>query len=135
MKMKSLFILLIGIGLFSCDPVHTLSVYNASDKARRMEIVGIQRDSVPVQDLIGNGKFGNAKLIPVASKNENKNSFSIILKPKQKANLEFGFGTRPVTEKIIIDSQDTVYVKKNEGRIKKRPLLAIGGNYLLTLDQ
>ena len=66
-------------------------------------------------------------------KDERKFSFTFALPPEKKANLEFGFGTKPTTNLIIIDAIDTVYVKKSAGRVKKKPFCAIGGNYVLTI--
>jgi len=51
----------------------------------------------------------------------------------EKANLEYGFGTLPTTNLLIIDATDTVYVKKSKGRITRKPFYRIGGDYVLTL--
>lgn len=130
---KTIYFLAVLLALTSCDPVHTLSVYNASNRNRQLEVVGILRDSVPVQQTETGGKLGQAKLVTVQSKDEIKSSFTFVLPPGQQANLEFGFGTKPATDQIIIDTEDTVVIKKSAGRIKNKPFYAVGGDYVLTL--
>ncbi|RYE55745.1 MAG: hypothetical protein EOP48_09530, partial [Sphingobacteriales bacterium] len=132
-KIKTVFIFTMILALTSCDPVHTLAVYNASGRERQIEVVGILRDSIPVQKIETDGKLGIAKMIAVESKDERRYSFRFVLPPEKQANLEFGFGTKPVTDRLIIDAADTVYVKKSEGRVKKKPFYAVGGNFILTL--
>jgi hypothetical protein len=121
------------LGLTSCDPVHTLAVYNDSNKERQLEVIGILRDSIPVQQLGTDGKFGKASMTAIESKDEKKFGFMFSLRPEKQANLEFGFGTKPATNLIIIDATDTVHVKNSAGRVKKKPFYAIGGNYVLTI--
>jgi hypothetical protein len=131
--MKAIFFATMILALPSCDPVHTLAVNNASNKERQIEVIGILRDSIPVQQLETDGKLGKARMTAIESKDERNFSFTFALPPEKQANLEFGFGTKPATNLIIIDATDTVYVKKSAGRVKKKPFCAIGGNYVLTI--
>lgn len=132
-ELKTIFFVTFILALTSCDPVHTLAVYNSSNRERQIEVIGILRDSIPVQQLNADGKFGKAKMTVVGSRNEKKLGFTFALQPDKQANLEFGFGTKPATDLIIIDATDTVRVKQSAGRVKKKPFYALGGNYLLTI--
>jgi hypothetical protein len=132
-EMKTIFFVTMFISLTSCDPVHTLAVYNTSGRERQIEVIGILRDSIPVQQLDADGKLEKARMTAVGSKDERKSGFMFTLPPAQQANLEFGFGTKPLTDRIIIDRTDTVRVKRSLGRVKKKPFYAIGGNYVLTI--
>lgn len=132
-EMKTIFFVTLILALPSCDPVHTLAVYNASNRERQIEVIGIFRDSIPVQQFNADGKLEKAKMTVVDLRNEKELGFTFALQTDKQANIEFGFGTKPATDLIIIDATDTVRVKQSAGRMKKKPFYAIGGNYVLTI--
>lgn len=77
------------------------------------------------------GKVEQVKLIPSLSKNEEKRSFSFYLPPQNKANIEFGWGSKPTTKQVIVNKIDTIIIKKSKGRVKRQPFLT--RNYVLIL--
>ncbi|WP_207533250.1 hypothetical protein [Desertivirga arenae] len=132
-KITLIFLVAILFCLTACDPVHSFAVYNASAKERKLQVIGISKDSILIQEQTSKGNFGKSTMIAVDFKTEEKPSFEFILPPNKQAHLEFGFGIKPVTKLIIVDQSDTIRVKQRIGRLKKKPFYRIGGNFRLTL--
>jgi hypothetical protein len=125
--------ILFSVFLVSCDSIHTFSIYNKSDRGKYLEVIGVLNvnDSVIIQEPEMNGKLEQTKLIPSLSKNEEKRSFSFYLPPKNKANIEFGWGAKPTTKQVIVNKTDTIIIKKSKGKVKRQPFPT--SNYVLIL--
>jgi hypothetical protein len=127
--------------LTACDPFHSLVVSNDSKQDKSIQIVMPDEvyNSFGLRDSLlfeSNEKKGNVQTKTVkrpVTKDSLTKSYSFVLPSQQNAIIEFGLGARPIKQKIIIDNTDTVIVKPNSKRIKKKPKLALGGEYKLTI--
>jgi hypothetical protein len=117
----------------SCDPAHSLTVVNATSEEKYLEVVGIHRNSISLSKVTHDERVKQVDTVAVKSNDFERIRFTFLLPPKHKALLEFGFGSRPATNEIIINGTDTVVVNKSAGRVKKKPYHPIGGDYVLTL--
>ena len=59
------------------------------------------------------------------------NCLSFILAAKESVLLEGGIGTAPPSQRIIFNDNDSVDVPYSK-RVRKRPKLWLGGNYILS---
>lgn len=143
---------LLALMLASCDPGYSLLIYNRSAKPHNICVIydktfasyykpGDYHHSLVHKNYIIISSLDSSKgqLLKKDSLSTHwTTSYSFTLPAQSKVVMEYGFGSAPTTQDIVIDGGDTINTLKRRSwmyRIHKRPKLMLGGEYSLTLSE